>query len=48
MFHNILLAYDRSEYSQKAVQIAGDLARLQPNPSLRVITSVDPVPGERT
>jgi hypothetical protein len=35
MFHNNLLAYDRSEYSQKAAQITGDLARLQPGPSLR-------------
>ena len=46
MFTNILLAYDRSEYSQKAAKIAGDLARLQPTPSLRIITIVDPVPRE--
>ena len=46
MFDNILLAYDRSVYSQKAARIAGDLARLGPNPSLRVITIVDPVPVE--
>ena len=46
MFDNILLAYDRSEYSKKAARIAGDLARLRPNPSLRVITIVDPVPVE--
>jgi len=46
MFDNILLAYDRSVYSQKAARIAGDLARLQPKPSLRVITIVDSVPVE--
>jgi len=43
MFENILLAYDNSEYSQRAASYAGELAREQPQPRLRVVTVVDPV-----
>lgn len=46
MFSNILLAYDGSEYSRKAAQAAGDLARHQPQPSLWVVTVIDPIPAE--
>lgn len=46
MFENILLAYDRSEHSRRAARLAGELARQQPQPRLRVITIVDPIPSE--
>jgi nucleotide-binding universal stress UspA family protein len=43
MFENILLAYDNSEYTQRAAYYADELARQQPQPWLRVVTVVDPV-----
>jgi len=44
MFNNILLAYDGSEHSQRAAQIASNLARQQPHPSLWVVVVADPIP----
>jgi len=45
MFNNILLAYDGSEHSRRAAQIASNLARQQPHPSLWVVVVADPFPN---
>jgi len=44
MFDNILLAYDGSEHSRRAAQIAGNLARQQPHPGIWVVVVADPIP----
>jgi nucleotide-binding universal stress UspA family protein len=47
MFQNILLAYDGSDHSRRAAEIAGNLARCYPNEvELWVVSVVDPVTGE--
>ena len=46
MFSNILLAYDGSEQSHKAVQVAAEMARQQAQPGLWLVTVVDPISAE--
>lgn len=46
MFSNILLAYDGSPQSRQAAQVAAEMARQQAQPSLWLVTVVDPVPAE--
>lgn len=45
MFNNILLAYDGSEKSHTAAQVAAGLARQQAQPSLWLVTVVDSIPA---
>lgn len=44
MFNSILLAYDGSEHSRRAAQIASQLARQQPRPGLWAVVVADPIP----
>ena len=46
MFRNILIAYDGSEHSRKAAQIAGDLARMQSETDLWLVCVLEPIPSE--
>ena len=47
MFENILVAYDGSDHSHKAVQIAGDLAKETPGlAKLWLVSVMDPAPAE--
>jgi len=43
MFKKILIAYDGSEYSGRAVQLAGELARKQENAELWLVVVMDMV-----
>jgi len=43
MFKKILIAYDGSEYSSRAVQLAGELARKQENAELWLVCVMDMV-----
>ncbi len=44
MFKKILVAYDGSEWAQRAVKMAGDLARVQKQAEIWLVVAVGPAP----